>query len=102
MKREGANPHLGFSLAPMLEKAGLAVEALWAQVIFAGHEAGIHHPFFHLVKMMQARLIASGVTTEKEIDLQTLEARLKAEREANASSYASDMAICVVAQRVSK
>jgi hypothetical protein len=49
--------------------------------------------------MLQDRLIASGVTTEQEIDLATLEALLKAERHSNKSSYVSDMAICVIARK---
>lgn len=99
VKREGANPQLGISLAPMLLSAGLQVEKQWAQAIFAGYESGIHHQLHDLVKMLQDRLIASGVTTEQEIDLTTLETRLKAERHSNKSSYVSDMAICVIARK---
>ena len=99
VRREGANPNLGFSLAPMLSSAGLAVEALWAQAIFSGYESGVHHQPHDLVKMMQTRLVASGVVTEEEIDLPSLAARLSAERAANRSIYATDMALCVVARK---
>ena len=99
VRREGANPRLGFSLAPMLSNAGLDVEALWAQAIFSGYEKGVHHPLHDLVRMVQPRLLASGVATEAEIDLPSLEARLAAERAAQPSSYVSDMAVCVVARR---
>ena len=102
VRREGANPGLGFRLAPMLARAGAEVEALWAQAIFSGHEKGVHHALHDLVGMMQPRLLASGVATEAEIDLPTLEARLRAERAANPSSYAADMAVCVVARRSAK
>jgi len=99
VRREGANPNLGFSLAPMLSSAGAEVETVWAQAIFSGYENGVHHQLHDLVKMMKARLLASGVITEEEIDLPSLETRLAAERSANRSSYVSDMAICVVARR---
>lgn len=99
VRREGANPHLGFSLAPMLSSMDVTVEALWAQVIFSGYESGVHHQLHDLMKVMQTRLVASGVATEEEIDLPSLEARLSAERAANRSVYATDMALCVVARK---
>lgn len=99
VRREGANPNLGFSLAPMLSSTSVEVEALWAQVVFSGYENGVHHQLHELVKMMQPRLLAAGVATEEEINLPSLEMRLAAERAANRSSYATDMALCVVARK---
>ncbi len=99
VRREGANPRMGFSLAPMLVAAGAEIQALWAQAIFSGYETGIHHNLHDLTKMLLPRLIASGVTTELEVNLPTLEARLAAEQALNKSTYVADMAVCVVAQR---
>ncbi|MEP6882690.1 MAG: methyltransferase domain-containing protein [Dokdonella sp.] len=99
VSREGANPRFGFSLAPMLADAGADVQAVWAQAIFSGYETGVHHSLHDLTKMMLPRLLATGVATEVEVDLPTLEARLAAERKANKSTYVTDMAVCVVAQR---
>lgn len=99
VRREGANTNLGFSLAQMLLSAGAGVEKVWAQAIFSGYEDGFHHKLHDLVEMMKPRLLVSGVTTEEEIDLPSLETRLAAELSANRSSYASDMAICIVAYR---
>lgn len=99
VRREGANPHLGFSLAPMLSSAGAVVEALWAQAIFSGYENGVHLPLHDIVKATKPRLLASGVATEEELDLTSLEARLAAERAASGSCYATDVALCVVARR---
>lgn len=99
VRREGANPNLGFALPPMLASGGVEVEAVWAQAIFSGYESGVHHALPDLVKMMESRLLASGVTTEEEIDLPSLATRLAAERAENGSIYASDLALCVVGRR---
>nr|WP_315243498.1 methyltransferase domain-containing protein [uncultured Albidiferax sp.] len=99
VRREGANPHLGFSLAPMLGAVGLDVEAVWAQVVFAGYEQGVHHRLDEIVGFVQSRIVALGVATEAEIALPTLRRRLEAERQSHTSLYAADMAVCVVAQK---
>lgn len=99
VKREGANPRLGFALPSMLSRAGAEVQSVWAQAIFSGYEAGWHHRLHDLIKMMQPRLLASGVVTEGEIDLPTLERRLTAERDAHETAYVTDMAVCIIAQR---
>jgi ubiquinone/menaquinone biosynthesis C-methylase UbiE len=96
VRREGADPQFGFSLAPMLAASGAHVQTVWGHAIFSGFEAGFHHHLHDLVAMMQPRLHASGVATEAQIDLPTLENRLSAERAANNSSYAVDMAVCVI------
>lgn len=102
VRREGGNPHLGMSLAPMLRDAGLAIDALWAQAIFAGYEHGLHHPLHSIVGFIQSRIIELGAATASEIDLPTLAQRLEAERMAQDGTYVSDMAICVVAVRGAK
>lgn len=99
VEREGANPRLGFTLPSMLSRAGSEVLSVWAQAIFSGYEAGWHHRLHDLVKMMQPRLVASGVVAEGEIDLPTLERRLAAERDAHETAYVTDMAVCIIAQR---
>ncbi|MGR4867959.1 class I SAM-dependent methyltransferase [Variovorax sp. LARHSF232] len=99
VRREGANPNLGLALAPMLQKAGMAVQALWAQAIFAGYEMGVHYPLHEIVGFMQSRIVALGVATAEEIDVPTLGNRLEAERQSHTSTYVADMAVCVVATR---
>ena len=99
VRREGANPHLGLSLTPMLGAAGLDVEAVWAQAIFAGYEEGVHHRLDEIVGFVQSRIVALGVATEAEIALPTLKLRLEAERQSHTSLYAADMAVCLVAQK---
>jgi hypothetical protein len=99
VRREGANPNLGLALAPMLQKVGMTVQALWAQAIFAGYEMGMHHPLHEIVGFMQSRIVALGVATAEEMDVPTLSNRLEAERQGHTSTYIADMAVCVVATR---
>jgi SAM-dependent methyltransferase len=101
VRREGADLHLGLSLPGMLRAAGARVDAVWAQAIFAGYERGIHYPLHEIVRAMLPRIAARGVATEPEMELGTLETRLAAERETNASSYVCDLAVCVIASRSS-
>lgn len=98
LRREGTNPHLGLLLAPMLTAAGASVESVWAQAVVAGYEDGAHHPLHTVIEAMLGRLVASGVATEFEVDLPTLESRLAIERNSHTSCYVSDMAVCVIAR----
>lgn len=98
LRREGANPHLGLSLAPMLTAAGASVESVWAQAVVAGYEHGAHHPLHAVLEAMLGRLVAHGVATEVEVDLPTLESRLAIERNSHTSCYVGDMAVCVIAR----
>lgn len=100
VRREGANPHLGLALAPMLQKVGMAVQALWAQAIFSGYERGVHHPLHEIVGFVQSRIVEMGVATAEEMDVPTLGHRLEAERQSHSSAYVADMAVCVVAARL--
>lgn len=99
VRREGADLHLGLALPQLVTAAGARVQSVWAQAIFAGHEEGVHYPMHEIVRAMVPRIVAHGVATEAEMDLPTLQARLAAERAASASSYVSDMAVCVVARK---
>ena len=99
VRREGANPHLGMALAPMLQTLDLSVQACWAQAIFAGYEQGVHHALHEIVGFVQSRIVAQGVASALEIDLTTLEARLEAERKSHTSAYIADMVVCVIATK---
>ncbi|RYG57302.1 MAG: hypothetical protein EON56_02720 [Alphaproteobacteria bacterium] len=87
------------ALAPMLQRVGKEVQALWAQAIFAGHEGGVHQPMHEIIGFVQSRIVALGVATADEMDVPTLGHRLEAERQGHHSSYVADMAVCVVARR---
>lgn len=97
VEREGGTRRMGFELRGVLTRAGLTVEQVRAEALLGYPEA----PFNvgAIVKVMLPRIIQQGVATEKEVDVDTLEARLVAEcREADAV-YLADMAFFVWAKK---
>ncbi len=92
VEREGANAHMGFSLPNTLQDAGLVVKHICAEAVIQGQEG--HYPLTFIVRAMLPRIVGSGVASESEIDIETLEQRLATERPANVV-YISDMAFGV-------
>jgi SAM-dependent methyltransferase len=76
--REGADVHMGLHLAPSLERAGFTVERVRAETTVLTSEQ--QHPISAIVGAMLERIARSGVATAADIDLETLERRLDAER----------------------
>ena len=89
---EGADIHMGFHLPQVMQDAGLIVDHVRAEPIIQGR--GTHHPLHLVIRAMLPRMIKHGVASEAEIDMETLERRLVAERPAGAV-YVSDMAFGV-------
>lgn len=89
VEREGADIHMGFHLPSILEEAGLSVEHVRAEAVIQGQ--GTHYPLTTIVRAMLPRIVQHGVASDAEIDLETLELRLKAER-STSTVYVSDMA----------
>lgn len=77
--REGADVHMGLHLAPALSRAGFAVERVRAEATVL--TPGQSHPIGAIVRAMLARIVAAGVATAQEIDVDTLDARLATERQ---------------------
>ena len=98
VKREGANPQMGLVLPSLLAEAGLQVEQVGAHAIVVGYARG-HHAFHTIVRALMPRILHQGVATAEQVDIETLEARLQAERSANKSVYISDMAFTVIARK---
>jgi cyclopropane fatty-acyl-phospholipid synthase-like methyltransferase len=96
VEREGANIHMGFDLPSTFEQAGLTVECIRAEAIIQGQNT--HYPLATVVRAMLPRIIQHGVATETEIDIETLDQRLKAERPPDVV-YVSDMAFGVWARK---
>jgi ubiquinone/menaquinone biosynthesis C-methylase UbiE len=90
VEREGANIHMGFDLASVLEQAGLSVEHVRAEAIV--QTPNTHHPTEAIVRAMLPRITQQGVATPEEIDVDTLDQRLAAERRAANATYVGDMA----------
>ena len=96
VEREGANIHMGFDLPSTFEQAGLTVASIRAEAIIQGQNT--HYPLATVVRAMLPRIIQHGVATEKEIDIETLDQRLKAERPSS-TVYVSDMAFGIWARK---
>lgn len=79
VEREGASRHIGFELPQLFKAAGLSLDGLRGAAIFQTAER--RHFMEHIVRMMLPRMIAHGVATEEEVDVETLDARLAAELE---------------------
>jgi ubiquinone/menaquinone biosynthesis C-methylase UbiE len=90
VEREGANLHMGFELASVLEQAGLTVEHVRAQAIV--QTPTIAHVTGAIIRAMLPRIVRHGVASEAEIDVDTLDERLAAERKAANATYVGDMA----------
>jgi ubiquinone/menaquinone biosynthesis C-methylase UbiE len=97
VEREGANIYIGFDLPRILKEAGLTVEHLRAEAIIQTAET--HYPTVAIIRAMHPRIIQTGVATEEEIGLETLEQRLLDERAKAGSVYVSDMVFTVWARR---
>lgn len=89
VEREGANLHMGFDLANVLEDAGLQVEQLRAEAVVQTHTSVSRSAA--IVRAMLPRILEHGVASAAEIDLDTLEQRLTDERAKTRSTYLSDM-----------
>ncbi|AUX34739.1 MULTISPECIES: class I SAM-dependent methyltransferase [Sorangium] len=89
VEREGADIHIGFHLAAVLEQAGLDVVRVRAEAIVQTPRA--HHRTAAIIRAMLPRIVQQGVATEAEIDVDTLEERLAEERTKANATYVSDM-----------
>jgi hypothetical protein len=84
LRREGANLHVGFDLHSTLSTAGLSVERVRAEANVITPTAG--YPVAAIVRAVLPRLLQYGIVTEADVDVETLDDRLTAERrEANAT-----------------
>jgi hypothetical protein len=97
IEREGADIHIGFNLPHLFEQAGLTVEHVRAEAIIQTPKT--QYPTVNIIRAMLPRIIKTGVATEEEIDLETLEERLFDERAKANSMYVSDMVFTVWARK---
>jgi SAM-dependent methyltransferase len=77
--REGADVHMGLNLGPTLAAAGFAIERVRAEATVL--TADQSYPIGTIVRAMQGRIVAAGVATANDIDVDTLDLRLAAERQ---------------------
>lgn len=87
--REGANIHMGFDLASVLEQAGLLVEQVRAEAIVQTPEA--HRAVGPILRAMLPRIVQHGVATEEELGFDTIDERLVEERRKANATYIGDI-----------
>ncbi len=97
VEREGATTSMGFELPGALEAAGLEIGGLWAEAIV--QVAGRRHHTATIVRAVLPRIVAHGVASEEELDVETLDARLDEELRRTGSAYVGDMVFCAWARR---
>jgi len=75
---EGGNAHMGYELVPALRDAGFAIEGLQVEAsMFIPEQDNL---IAKMVPMMMPRLVAAGVATPRDFDLDRLERQLADER----------------------
>lgn len=92
---EGANPAMGFDLPATLVQAGLNFEKVRAEAVIQGQ--GTQFPLSDLLKMLQARIIESGVASQSE--LECLCDRIETECSDPTRVYVSEMSFCAWARK---
>lgn len=98
VEREGGNIHLGFDLWNLLTQKGLTVEKIRAEAVIQTPNEPF--PVFQIVKAMLSRIINTGAASEDEIDINTLEDRLKEERENSNATYVREMVFYAWARKI--
>jgi len=87
--REGGNLHIGFDFPHLFAEAGLPLAHLRAEAVIQTPD--MPYRGAAIIRAMLPRILAHGVATEQDIDVETLEQRLAAERAAVQATYISDM-----------
>ncbi|MGK9170580.1 methyltransferase domain-containing protein [Inquilinus limosus] len=89
LEREGADTHMGFHLHEALTAAGLMVEQVRAEPIVQTPTQ--KYPVGAIIRAMLPRIVQHGVATEEEVDIETLDSRLDAERLSTGATYVGDV-----------
>lgn len=92
LRREGANLHMGFELHSVLSLTGLTVERVRAEANVLTPTAS--YPVAAIIRSVLPRLLHHGIATETEIDVETLDERLAAERREAAATCLWEMVFC--------
>lgn len=96
VRAEGANPGTGFDLYGLLAGAGFADVQVTAEAIVQTPAQPANTA--QIVRVMLPRIEAAGVATAQEIDIDTLEDRLAAERDGAQATGISEMIFGAVAR----
>jgi len=96
VEAEGGRRTMGMTLPGMLERAGWTIASWRAEATLIGESETSW--LGHAARGMLPRMIAGGVATEEEVGLDTLDARLEAERREAGSALIWDMAHMIAAR----
>lgn len=97
LRLEGANLRMGFELHSALSDAGLVVERVRAEANVLTPTAS--YPVAAIIRAVLPRLIQHGVLTEADVEVETLDDRLTAERTAAAATCLWEMVFCAWARK---
>ncbi|MEJ7732728.1 MAG: methyltransferase domain-containing protein [Polyangiaceae bacterium] len=97
VEREGASLHMGFDLDGVLRRAGLEVEHVRAEAIVQTPDAP--YDLFSIVRAVLPRMVAAGVVGPEEVDIDTLEQRLRDERQGNPGTYLPELVFSAWARK---
>jgi cyclopropane fatty-acyl-phospholipid synthase-like methyltransferase len=87
--REGADLHIGFNLHRIFTQAGLTVESVRAECLVQTPDTP--YSLGAIVRACLPRIIALGVASAEEVEIETLQERLDQERAASSSVYVGDV-----------
>lgn len=96
VEAEGGNVNTGFSLASILSSSGFLVKNVRAEAIIQGQN--LHYPLHTVIHAILPRIVAMGVATAEEINIDTLKQRLSEER-ANNEIFINDLVFSIWAVR---
>lgn len=97
LRLEGANLRMGFDLYSALSSAGLAVERVRAEANVLTPTAG--YPVAWIIRAVLPRLLQLGIVAEAEVDVETLDDRLTAERRSANATCLWEMVFCAWARK---
>ena len=86
---EGADLHIGFNLHGIFTRAGLTVESVRAECLVQTPDAP--YSLGAIVRACLPRIIALGVASTEEVEIETLQERLDQERSASSGIYVGDV-----------
>lgn len=92
LRLEGANLHMGFELHSALSAAGLVVEGVRAEANVLTPTS--RYPVGAIIRAVLPRLEQLGIVTEAEVDVETLDERLAAERRDAGATCLWEMVFC--------
>ncbi|MBL8681721.1 MAG: class I SAM-dependent methyltransferase [Myxococcales bacterium] len=89
VQRENANPRFGLELPSLFEGAGLVLEDIRVEAVMQTAKRRLATA--EMVRAVMPRIVAQGVATEDEIDIDTLDQRLERELVETGASFIGDV-----------